>query len=80
MDKDGPPKISRADQTYEKLLAINEVNPYQYPPGPEYNKAWKRAYGLIQQGVKPGKLPGSEGRKKIQNRNAQSLVSSDCQD
>ena len=83
MDKDGPPKISRADQTYEKLLAINEVNPYQYPPGPEYNKAWKRAYGLILQGVKPGKSPGSEEDEKkfkTEMHNLQCLVTAKIKD
>ncbi|GAU93529.1 hypothetical protein RvY_05455 [Ramazzottius varieornatus] len=37
------PKLTREKETYERLLAVDDTNPYQYPPGKECTLAWKVA-------------------------------------
>lgn len=40
------------DSVMNKLLAVIELNPYQFPNGKSYQQAWKDAYNLaVKSGV-----------------------------
>ncbi|GAV04086.1 hypothetical protein RvY_14419 [Ramazzottius varieornatus] len=75
MDKNSPPKRSRADISYGKLLAINEVNPFQFPLGPAYNQAWKNALQLF---MKSDNQPFMDTTKELQETNGHEMHNMQC--
>ncbi|GAU96110.1 hypothetical protein RvY_07600 [Ramazzottius varieornatus] len=66
------PKLTREDETYERLLAVDDINPYQYPAGKECTLAWKVAlrHSLenTYQPTEPELMPETEKGFKAQKK------------
>ncbi|GAV03871.1 hypothetical protein RvY_14240 [Ramazzottius varieornatus] len=75
MDKDFPPKRSRADISYDKLLAINKVNLFQFPLRSAYSQAWKNALQLF---MKSGNQSFMDTTEEQQEKNEDEIHNMQC--